>query len=66
MTEKREKEWFKCYSWKLKNFISAHGIYPVSSGVNPQTDKVYHIYRVTPELSKILKNWSKNREYKGD
>lgn len=62
MTEKeKDKEYYKCYSWRLKNFISAHNIYPVSSGVHPVTNKVFHIYEMTPELSKILTNWSKNR-----
>lgn len=57
----KEQRYYKCYSWKLKNFISAHGVYPISSGVNGQTNKVFHIYELTPELSKILTNWSKNR-----
>lgn len=57
----KEQRYFKCYSWRLKNFISAHGIYPISSGVNGQTNKVYHLYEMTDELSRILTNWSKNR-----
>lgn len=60
----KEQDYFKCYSWRLKNFISAHGIYPISSGLNNQTSKVFHIYEMTPELSKILTNWSKNRKNK--
>lgn len=57
----KEKEYFKCYSWRLKRFIQAHGIYPVSSGVNQQTNKVYNLFVVTNELSGILKNWSTNK-----
>lgn len=62
MTEKeKDKEYYKCYSWRLKNFISAHNVYPISSGVHPVTNKVFHIYEMTDELSKILTNWSNNR-----
>ena len=57
----KEQRYYKCFSWRLKNFISAHNIYPISSGVHPVTSKVFHIYEMTPELSKILTNWSKNR-----
>lgn len=56
-----EKEFYKCYSWRLKRFIQTHGIYPISSGINANTDKVYHIYEMTDELSRVLTNWSKHK-----
>ena len=62
--ENREQRFFKCYSWKLKDFIQAHSIYPISSGINGRTNKVYHLYEVTPELSRILTNWSERRNKK--
>lgn len=62
MPKKREKEWFKCYSYPLKNFIEAHNIYPISSGVHPRTSKVYHLFTMTDELSRILHNWSNNKK----
>lgn len=61
---KREQEYFKCYSWKLKQFIATHSIYPISSGINSHTDKVYHVYEMTDELSRILHNWSKHKKTK--
>ena len=57
----RKQEWYKCNSWKLKRFIDAHGVYPVSTGVNGATDKVYHIYEMNGELSRILSNWSERK-----
>lgn len=60
----QEKEYYKCYSWKLKRFIQAHGVYPISSGVNGKTNKVYHLFVVSDELSEILTNWSKNKPAK--
>lgn len=60
----QEKEYYKCYSFRLKRFIQAHGVYSISSGVNATTDKVYHIYEVTDELSRILTNWSKHKKTK--
>lgn len=56
-----KNEWYKCYSFNLRKFIETHGIYPVSSGINPTTDKIYYIYKIDPELSRILTNWTNNR-----
>lgn len=56
-----KREYYKCYSHNLKNFIAVHNIYPISSGVHPVTDKVFHVYEVTDELSKVLTAWTTNR-----
>lgn len=58
---KKNIEWYKCYSHNLKNFISVHNIYPVSSGVHPRTNKVYHVYELTDELSEVLTAWSNSK-----
>ena len=62
MPKTKGQEYFKCYSYNLKNFIEAHGIYPISSGVNPKTNKVFHLFTMTDELSRILHNWSNNKK----
>ena len=61
MPKTKGQEYFKCYSYNLKNFIEAHGIYPISSGVNGRTNKVFHLFVMTNELSHILTNWSNNK-----
>lgn len=60
----KNEKYYKCYSYRLKNFIQAHGIYPISSGVNPKTDKVYHLFVISEELSNILTNWSAHKKDK--
>lgn len=52
------KEFYKCYSFPLRDFISAHNIYYMSTGVHPRTDKVFYVYEMTEELSKVLTAWS--------
>lgn len=59
---RRKEEFYKCYSYNLKNFINAHGVYSVSSGVNPKTNNVYHIFMLNDELSKILTAWTRKKE----
>lgn len=62
MPKNKEQRYYKCYSYPLKNFIEAHGIYPISSGVNPRTNKVFNLFVMTDELSRILHNWSNNKD----
>lgn len=57
-----DREYYKCYSFNLKRFIEAHGVYAVSQGVHPRTDKIYHIFILDDELSRILTAWSNNRD----
>lgn len=61
---KEKKEYFKCYSYNLKNFIAVHNIYPISSGIHPVTDKVFHVFEMTDELSEVLTAWTNNRPNK--
>lgn len=45
-------------------FIKAHGIKPVSKGVNKNTDKTFWVFEVTDELSKVLTTWTNNKQDK--
>lgn len=62
MPKNRNQKYYKCYSHNLRNFIEAHGIYPISSGVNGRTNKVFHLFTMTDELSDILTNWSNHKD----
>ena len=60
-----KKEYYKCFSLNLKRFIAVHGIRHISKGIHPETNKVFFIYEMTPELSEILTTWTNNKDALG-
>lgn len=52
------KNYYKCFSSNLKEFIGVHNINPISSGVHPQTKKTYHVYEMSEKLEQLLTTWS--------
>lgn len=57
---RNKQEFYKCFSPPQRRFIETHSIYPISSGVHPKTNRVYYVFEMTSELSKILTTWSNN------
>jgi hypothetical protein len=57
-------KFYSCYSINQLRFIKAHGIKPVSKGVNKNTGKTFWVFEVTDELSNVLTTWTNNKQSK--
>ena len=54
----REYGFYKCYSWRLKNWLKANGVSFINKGFNEDTQSPFWIFEITDELSELLKIWS--------
>ena len=50
-----------CYSKPLADFLFQRGHRIVTRAINPKTKHLFWLYVVTEQLSKDLKEWSKNK-----
>jgi len=53
------KELFYCYSVKMKDFIKSMGIYYISKGIHPKTNRVYFIFNKSIQLDEAIIMWNK-------
>lgn len=58
------KRYFKLYSIPLLRFIKAHGMKPLSKGVNKVTGKTFWLFEMDDELSRVLTIWTNNNPNK--
>lgn len=60
-------QFYKNFSINQERFLRANGFKYMSKGIHKETGRSYWVYELTPELSKMLENWSitKNDALKG-
>lgn len=54
------KKYYECFSENLFYFLKSKGIRYIRPYTHNTTKVKCHVYKMTPELSKALKEWSEN------
>lgn len=52
------KEYFYCYSNRLHLFLASFGISYITTAINPSNNKRYWMYKRTPILEDLIKDWN--------
>ena len=57
----KKEDLFFCYSLNLFHVLKANGFYYLIRDKNPSTDKVYWVFKRTPELLDLLTIYTNNK-----
>ena len=61
MNDKLNKQYYKCYSTKLHQYLQSQGFTITESYIHSETHNTCWVYKLTPALSFSLNQWTNSK-----